>query len=176
MTTGSRRNRPLMAGAGALALVPSLLAAGPARADDASVPRDLATAYAATARYAYEPLAVKDGFARTDTCVADPGMGGMGGAGGMGYHYVNRAGVGSTDPRRPAALIYATGKDGERHLVAVEWVVPATGQPAPRMFGRPFDGPFTNAVLGRIYDRHVWLYKDNPAGLFARYNPDVRCP
>jgi hypothetical protein len=25
------------------------------------------------------------------------------------------------------------------------------------------------------YDRHVWLYRDNPNGLFAPFNPNVSC-
>jgi hypothetical protein len=26
------------------------------------------------------------------------------------------------------------------------------------------------------YDLHVWLWKHNPAGLFAPTNPNVKCP
>jgi hypothetical protein len=26
------------------------------------------------------------------------------------------------------------------------------------------------------YDLHVWLYKHNPAGTFAMWNPRVHCP
>ena len=25
------------------------------------------------------------------------------------------------------------------------------------------------------YDRHVWIYRDNPNGMFAQYNPNVTC-
>ena len=25
------------------------------------------------------------------------------------------------------------------------------------------------------YDRHVWLYRDNPNGVFAQFNPKVSC-
>jgi hypothetical protein len=25
------------------------------------------------------------------------------------------------------------------------------------------------------YNRHVWLYRENPNGVFARYNPTVTC-
>jgi len=25
------------------------------------------------------------------------------------------------------------------------------------------------------YDRHVWLFRDNPNGVFAQYNPKVSC-
>jgi hypothetical protein len=26
------------------------------------------------------------------------------------------------------------------------------------------------------YDLHVWLFKPNPAGVFASWNPRVHCP
>jgi len=25
------------------------------------------------------------------------------------------------------------------------------------------------------YDRHVWIYRDNPNGVFAQFNPNVTC-
>ena len=25
------------------------------------------------------------------------------------------------------------------------------------------------------YDLHVWLYRDNPSGMFAQFNPNVSC-
>jgi hypothetical protein len=25
------------------------------------------------------------------------------------------------------------------------------------------------------YDRHVWVYRDNPFGVFAQFNPNVSC-
>ena len=25
------------------------------------------------------------------------------------------------------------------------------------------------------YDRHVWLYRENPNGIFAQYNPNATC-
>ncbi|MEU3604938.1 hypothetical protein AB0E83_05695 [Streptomyces sp. NPDC035033] len=96
--------------------------------------------------------------------------------GGMGYHYVNRDNIGSTDPERPAAVIYAKNHEtGQRELVALEWVVPYTGQSAPHLFGKEFDGPELIPGLGEIYSLHAWLYKKNPSGLFAPYNPRVHC-
>jgi hypothetical protein len=26
------------------------------------------------------------------------------------------------------------------------------------------------------YDLHAWIFKHNPAGVFAQYNPRVTCP
>jgi hypothetical protein len=25
------------------------------------------------------------------------------------------------------------------------------------------------------YDLHVWLYRENPSGMFAQFNPKVKC-
>jgi len=30
-------------------------------------------------------------------------------------------------------------------------------------------------MFERHYDRHVWLYRDNPNGVFAQFNPAVTC-
>ncbi len=30
--------------------------------------------------------------------------------------------------------------------------------------------------MPRHYDLHVWLWQANPAGIFAPFNPNVRCP
>ncbi|MFJ9728987.1 hypothetical protein ACIRP3_40220 [Streptomyces sp. NPDC101209] len=152
------------------------LSAGAARADtDASVWTDLVATYAATARYAYEGLAKDGGFLPLGGCYATM-------AGGVGYHYVNKANVGSLDPARPAALVYADGPDdgltdtdglaGRRTLVAVEWIVKDKGQAAPTLFGQTFG---TNPRSGQFTLR-AWLYRPNGDGLFASYNPDVACP
>lgn len=62
------------------------------------------------------------------------------------------------------------------------WFVPlATGvKERPRLFGQPFDGPMEGhePLMPRElhhYDLHVWLFKENPAGLFAATNPSVGC-
>ncbi|MEW2523289.1 hypothetical protein [Streptomyces sp. NPDC047071] len=159
------------------------LSAAPARAAAPTPPPPpqqaaFAKVYAATAKYAYEPLAIKAGFARTDECVADPDLGGM------GYHYVNPANFGSVDPAKPAALLYEETADGKRKLIAVEWIVidadqdKSTDDDRPVLFGRPFDGPMDGHVPGMPihYDLHAWLYKDNPSGRLSPWNPDVHCP
>ncbi|NML50241.1 hypothetical protein HHL19_11260 [Streptomyces sp. R302] len=134
---------------------------------------DLAKTYEATKKYRSEEKAIADGFQRTDVCVEDTSDAKLGG---MGYHYVNPANIGSTDPTRPAAVIYAEDHgDGKRKLVALEWVVPDTGQPVPRAFDRNFDGPDLIPGLGEVYSLHAWIYKKNPAGVFAPYNPRVHC-
>ncbi|MFD4564657.1 hypothetical protein ACFVXW_11455 [Streptomyces sp. NPDC058251] len=168
----------------ATAAVASLsLAPVPAHAvaDDSADPRvqvQLAEAYAATAKYLYEPNAVADGYV-PDRCSNDPM-----GHGSMGYHYFKESLYGSTDPAKPAALLYEDGAGGKRRLAGVEWIVPdhdqnlKTDDDRPSMFGgRKFDGPMPGhtPTMPIHYDLHVWLYKDNPNGLFDRWNPTVKC-
>ena len=53
-----------------------------------------------------------------------------------------------------------------------------TNDDQPSLFEMPFDGPMLGHEPGmpKHYDLHVWLYKHNPAGIFAAYNPRVECP
>ena len=52
-----------------------------------------------------------------------------------------------------------------------------TDDDRPFMFDLPFDGPMFGHEPGMPvhYDLHVWLYRHNPAGLFAMWNPRVSC-
>ena len=71
-----------------------------------------------------------------------------------------------------------------RRLVAAEWIVVdkdqnlETDDDRPSLFGMPFDGPMAGHEEGMpiYYDLHVWLWKKNPSGMFARWNPTVTCP
>ncbi|MEU6802128.1 hypothetical protein [Streptomyces neyagawaensis] len=149
--------------------------AAPAHADSPYDPspaawHELGETYHATSRYGYEPFAAPDGYIGTEECAVLPGEGGM------GYHYVNADHIDSVEPSEPAALLYEQ-RDGKRRLVAVEWIVRDTGQARPVLFGRPFDGPFTDVPgLTKHYVLQAWLYKKNPKGLFHAWNPNVRCP
>jgi hypothetical protein len=102
--------------------------------------------------------------------------------GAMGIHFINTALIGPTpDPMRPPILIYEpSGK--ELRLVAVEWFVPlATGvKKRPELFGQQFQGPMEGHVPllpldFTHWDLHAWLFKENPLGVFAPTNPDVKC-
>lgn len=175
----SARVRPLLAALALAAATSFALGAAPATATAPQAPvggdhdfphPDLRKTYEATKRYRSEQRAISDGYLRTDDCVEDPELGGM------GYHYVNPKYVGSTDPRHPAAVLYEEDHEtGKRELVAVEWVVPNTGQPVPRIFDRNFDGPFDFPPVGPHYSLHAWIFKKNPKGVFAPYNPRVHC-
>ncbi|GGP92101.1 hypothetical protein [Streptomyces roseolilacinus] len=164
------------------ALVPLTLLAGPAPAaaapDDDAVRADLRKAYSATQKYHRVERAVADGYLPLRGCIARAGEGGM------GYHYVNKAYNNTTDPTKPAALMYEKSEDGMLRLVGVEWFVEdadqdlTTDDDRPTMFGQPFLGPSPGVEAGvrAHYDLHVWLHKPNPKGMFHEWNPDVRCP
>lgn len=104
----------------------------------------------------------------------------------MGYHYINADLMADlvVDPLEPEALVYESTPNGGLKLVAVEWIVrgpesnppglPA-GAPPPTILGMdmhilvPPPGP-------AFYLEHAWIWKHNPAGMFADWNPKVSCP
>jgi hypothetical protein len=155
-----------------------------------------ASVRSATAKYHSLTVAEKAGYSiladtAGTTCIAEPGMGAM------GVHYVKGDLVKdpAIDAREPEALVYAPDGHGGLHLAALEYVViqgawdanqippPSLGvgahePPAPPMlFGHEFN--FTNAPnrygLPPFYSLHVWLWKNNPAGTFEMWNPNVNC-
>ncbi|WP_329275937.1 hypothetical protein [Streptomyces sp. NBC_01451] len=83
-----------------------------------------------------------------------------------------------------SAVTAPSATTGSRRLVAAEWIVVdkdqdvKTDDDRPSLFGMPFDGPMPGHVEGMPvhYDLHVWLWKKNPKGTFARWNPTVTCP
>jgi hypothetical protein len=135
-----------------------------------------------------DPIAaVHDGYWSTVGCVTYPKAGGQGEVpykpGGMGVHFVNFGLLGKPlDPLRPQILVYEP-VGGKLQLVAAEWFVPLSPEVKgrPQLFGQQFDGPMEghHPLMPKglnHYDLHVWLWKDNPSGMFAPTNPRVKCP
>ena len=148
---------------------------------------DLARVRSATARFHRVEQAIEAGYElgwvngsgiRIITgCVSHPT------AGAMGFHYFNPELMAdnAVDPLAPEALVYESTSNGGRKLVAVEWVVrgpqsnpPGVSEP-PSVLGMemhilvPPPGP-------AFYLMHGWVWKHNPAGMFADWNPEVTCP
>lgn len=104
--------------------------------------------------------------------------------GAMGLHYINGDLVGDTllDATTPEALVYEPAADGSLELVALEYVVfaeawDAENDMAPMLFGEMFmlvEEP-NRYELPSFYALHAWVWKDNPSGTFAAFNPDVAC-
>jgi len=175
------------------ATIAALLAALPAHAQQPSMrnaqPLDpeLVTARTGLERYQDPIVAVHDGYLSTLGCIEYP-EGGSEGAmqyapGGMGVHFLNMQLVGpELDPMKPQVLIYEP--DGDRlRLVAAEWFMPAELVQAevPSIFGKELQGPMEGhkpLMPGGFhhYDLHVWLWKDNPGGVFSPTNANVACP
>ena len=129
--------------------------------------QDVAALRAATA--SFHRIAVADGAGYNVQfpagCMESP-------AGGMGFHYINGDNVGSLDPTRPQLVIYEPEQNGTLRLVAVEFIFPGQPtDPAPVLFGQPFNW---NATF-QVWALHVWIFKNNPTGLFKDWNPDVSC-
>jgi hypothetical protein len=96
--------------------------------------------------------------------------------GGMGFHYGKGSAIDATvNPLEPEALLYEPEENGKLRLVAVEFLVPyalvSRDGPAPRAFGQDF---VRNDVF-ELWTLHAWIFKHNPAGMFADWNPEVNC-
>ena len=102
-------------------------------------------------------------------------------AGAMGYHYFNPELMAdnAVNALEPEALVYARAPNGKLRLVAVEWVArgPNTNPPgvptAPSVLG--MDMHILVPAVG-FWLAHAWVWADNPAGMFADWNPEVSCP
>jgi len=124
----------------------------------------------ATARFHSTTQALKAGYQADTHCVEVPGLGGM------GYHWPNFALVDPVfDPLQPEVLLYAPKRNGQLELVAVEYIVIDVGQPRPSFGGHLFDIGGTPVPVPH-WSLHVWLYEDNPNGIFTAFNPNVSCP
>ena len=160
---------------------------------------------AATARFKDPKVARAEGYVAAPgmMCETAEGMGLPATLGGMGIHFFRPDLLGiagppnprvdgngtHTDFSKPAILIYEPQADGSLELVAVENLVfekawKAAGNSAPPSFHgseyeRMADDPATKIDEAHMfephYDKHVWLHRDNPNGLFAQFNPKVSC-
>lgn len=170
--------------AGSVGQAGSTGATGEAASTGLSDVPDLAAAWratAATAKYLDEAAAIAAGYLPTEDCVASPD-------GVMGLHYVNPGLIQdpTLDPTAPEVLQYIPTDDGVR-LIAVEYMfaigppggeIPDPAPDAPSLFGQTFVGPMAGhgPDAPPHYDMHVWLWEDNPDGVFADFNPALTCP
>lgn len=138
---------------------------------DGAYARDLATLARVTAPFHRLEVAQDAGWSTPLTgCLFLPGVGAM------GVHYADMDLVldGRVAVDEPELLVYEPQKNGRMRLVAVEYIVPFgtwTSAEPPQLFGREFH---RNEGFG-IWALHVWLWRHNPMGLFADWNPNVTC-
>src|SRR5262245_29096448 len=135
----------------------------------ADVNQDLATLRRVTASFHDFEKAKHAGWSTPITpCMSGP-------EGGMGFHYGNTKIInGAVHVEEPELLLYEPEQNGKLRLVAVEYIVPLSAwnsaQP-PRLFGRDFK---VNTQF-QVWALHAWVWKDNPSGMFADWNPNVGC-
>lgn len=178
----------------------ALAAAAPAPAEPT-----LDEVRAATARFKDVKVALAEGYVAdpTNTCHVAEHMGQPKTLGGMGIHYFRPDLLGINSPptqrvsgdaihldfRKPSILIYEPNAKGELELIAVENLVfekawKASGKTQPPTFqgvtwDHMADDPATPLDEAHgfepHYDLHVWLFRDNPSGMFKPFNPKVTC-
>lgn len=159
----------------------------------------------ATAKYKDVKVALAEGYIRdpANMCDAAEMMGRPKELGVMGIHYVRPDLLGITGPpnprvngtstytdfNKPAVLIYEPQADESLQLVAVENLVfikawEAAGNTKPPTYqGVPYDkmadDPKTEIDEAHNfephYDRHVWIHRENPNGIYAQFNPNATC-
>lgn len=156
----------------------------------------LASIRAATAKYHRLSVAEADGYVLDMHCVEVPSLGGM------GHHAVNGEKISPfVNPTEPGVLVYEPQKNGGYKLVAVEYVIPA--EPWDNYVGgTPMLGEieFADHRDGEViieidekgeevkvfrptnggpplphYQLHVWVWKNNPNGMYSPFNPNVSC-
>lgn len=175
---GRMRTR-LISGISVLAIAGAVGTAVASAGNDADEGRNLTDVRAATAPLANLDVAIAAGYGPVKGCAQNPGVGGM------GQHYAKGELVGdpALNPLRPEILVFEPRGDGSYRLVAVEYIVlkadwekahPGT---TPRLYDKSLalvTAP--NAYeLPDFYELHLWLWKSNPLGLFADWNPRVSC-
>jgi hypothetical protein len=189
----------------AAASASALIVAIPLNAQTAATEPTLEQVRVATERFRDVKVAQAEGYVRDPMNICDTAdmMGRPAALGAMGIHFFRPDLLGikgppnprvdgdgtHTDFRKPAILIYEPQGDGSLKLVAVEnlvfqrsWHAAGNAKP-PSFHGVEYDtmqdDPATKIDEAHMfephYDRHVWLYRDNPNGVFAPFNPNVSC-
>ena len=131
----------------------------------------LATLRRATARYHDIDNAIADGFVPVD-CEVRPGHA----PAGLLYANFERVGDGLIDLEKPEGLLYDAGGSGKPKLAGVDLAIPAVdgdgvATDPPEFLGNTF---YAEEEFG-VWGLHVWIWRDNPNGMFAEGNPNVSC-
>lgn len=130
----------------------------------------------ATARFHSITQAEMAGYTATTPCVESP-------SGVMGIHRIHlglRADP-ALHPLQPEMLLYVPERNGKLRLVGVEYFVweadwqalHGPDAPYPTLFGQTFVRG-THGIPPH-YELHVWLWSENPLGMFALWNPTLSC-
>jgi hypothetical protein len=147
-------------------------------ASPSTLNRDLAQLRRLTAPYHNLDKALAAGYIMDPVCVSHPTLGTM------GYHAVNPTLRNDAEISllEPDVLVYEKMPNGRFRLNAVEYFVlkstwetaHGAGAAPPTLFGH--DVPLSDhPPFGPHYELHVWVFRHNPSGMFASWNPEVIC-
>jgi hypothetical protein len=124
---------------------------------------------AATTSFRSVDRAQAAGYTQETECVEKPPEGAM------GFHFTKaELRDGLVELEKPEVLVYEKRANGTFKLNGVEYIVPIDSwkQPEP---------PTVMGQAMKRFDRggfwylHVWIWKHSPSGLFADWNPRVKC-
>lgn len=131
---------------------------------------DIQRVRTATEPFKNADAAVAAGYARTDHCVENPP------AGGMGLHFNNETLLDTKlEVEKPEVLVYERRADGSYKLNGIEYLVPISqwkNAEPPTIMGQQLK----RADRLGIWYLHVWIWEPSPSGVFADWNPNVKCP
>lgn len=97
--------------------------------------------------------------------------------GAMGYHHVNRANFTTNlTVERPQILLYERLANGTYKLNGVEFIVPYSIWPRDSVPPVILSQKMKHEDNLKIWYTHVWAWSNNTDGIFADFNPSVRCP
>jgi len=137
-----------------------------------SVGDDLGQLRSVTAKYHSFEFATspEGGFGPLTDCMVDLTLGGM------GFHFAKAGAIdGTVEPLNPEVLLYEPEKQGQMKLVAVEYIVPYAFVPRSATPPTVFGQNLLHNDTFQVWARHAWIWKNNPSGIFADWNPNVNC-
>ena len=164
------------AGVGCVLLLSSALSLGadkvpgilPSGFGDA-VDRDVKAVRDATAAFHAVDRAEAAGYKQETDCIEKPPEGGM------GYHFTKKELRDATlEVDKPEVLVYEKRADGSVKLNGVEYIVPVDAWKSmepPTIMGQKMKR-FDRAGIWYL---HVWIWEQSPSGIFADWNPRVKC-
>ena len=149
--------------------------------------RELAAVRAATQRFQDPNEAVKAGYglppapAPLHECISS-----FDDTGAMGFHYINGNLLDTTvDALQPEALVYAPDSAGQAppgraRIRRLPGALDRRARHQEDAVAVPPDVHVdrrarTGFAIPAFFSLHLWLYQDNPAGLFEPFNPTVSC-
>lgn len=135
----------------------------------ATVDRDIKAVRDATTPFHSMDRALAAGYVQETDCMEKPPEGGM------GYHFTKRElRDGTLELEKPEVLVYEKRADGSFKLNGVEYIVPISAwkhSDPPTIMGQPLKR-FERAGFWYL---HAWVWEHSPSGLFADWNPRVKC-